>query len=331
MQRRLFTRSPQRPDHSGLDGARALVTGADGFLGRSLVERLDAHGADVHVVSRRPQTGELRRGNEHGYTWHRGDLAEWDFVRRTFRRARPDLVFHLGAHVGGAPDRDLVFPTLRSNVVGTVNMLQGAADVDADRMVIAGTMMEPRPFASADDVPGSPYAMSKWAAAQYARMFHTLYGLPVVHLRLFMTFGPGVRDPSKLLNHVALAALRGERAYVSSGRWSTDWIYCEDVLDALVRAALAPNALGSSVDVGTGTATTLGEVVTLFAKLVSPGAEVEFDAERDRPFEFERVADPETWERIGWAPSTPLDHGLEQTAAWFREQYAAAGPSRRQH
>jgi UDP-glucose 4-epimerase len=313
-----------------LDGARALVTGADGFLGRSLVARLHHHGAEVHVVSRRPRTAKLRRQGERSYTWHRGDLAEWEFVRRTFQRAQPDLVFHLGAHVAGAPDRDLVFPTLRSNVLGTVNTLQGAADVDADRVVMTGTMMEPQPFA-ADDVPGSPYAMSKWAAAQYARMFHTLYGVPVVHLRLFMTFGPGVRDPGKLLNHVALSALNGNPARVSSGRWSTDWIFCEDVLDALVQAALAPAAVGSSVDVGTGTATTLGEVVTRFANLISPGAEVQFDPERDRPFEFERVADPDTWQQIGWQPSTPLDDGLEQTAAWFREQYAAAEPSPLRH
>ncbi len=88
-------------------------------------------------------------------------------------------------------------------------------------------------------VPGSPYAAAKTAVASYGRMFHALYGLPIVHLRVFMVYGPGPQDITKLVPYVTGCLLRGEPPRLSSGTREIDWIYIDDVVEAFVAAAHA--------------------------------------------------------------------------------------------
>ena len=89
-------------------------------------------------------------------------------------------------------------------------------------------------------------------------MFHALYGLPVINLRTFMTYGPGQRDGSKLIPYVATALLRGESPRLSSGTREVDWIYVGDVVDAYLAAAVADGVEGTSIDIGSGGRSELG-------------------------------------------------------------------------
>jgi UDP-glucose 4-epimerase len=182
--------------------------------------------------------------------------------------------------------------------------------------------MEPRP-GDPDDVAGSPYAMAKWAATAYGQMFHRLYDVPAVFLRLHMVYGPGQRDPRKLLAHVILSLLRGQAPRISSGEWEVDWVYRDDVVDACLAAVSARAAEGSTVDVGSGELVTIRDVVGRLVRIVDPGVTPEFGAVDDRPLEYPRRADPATWRAIGWRPATDLDDGLRHTVAWFRERVAA--------
>ena len=91
----------------------------------------------------------------------------------------------------------------------------------------------------APQTPHSPYAAAKWAASGYGRMFHELYGAPVVILRPFMTYGPG-QAPSKLIPAVTLSLLRGERPKLSSGKARADWVYIGDVIEGFIAAAPHP-------------------------------------------------------------------------------------------
>jgi UDP-glucose 4-epimerase len=299
----------------GYAGRRVLVTGASGFIGARLARALVTAGAEVHGVAR-------TAGADGDVRWHAADLADADAAAQIVRGTAPDTVFHLASHVSGARALDTVLPTVRANLLSTVGLLVAAAGLGTPPgVVLAGSMEEP---AGGDAVPGSPYAAAKAAASGYARMFHALYSLPVVTLRVFMVYGPGRQDEAKLVPYVTRSLLNGEAPRLSSGARAVDWVYVDDVVAAFVAAgsrALADGVAGRAIDVGSGELTTIRSLVERVAGLVGGEAEPQFGALPDRRLEREPRADlGPARDLLGWAPQTPLDEGLARTVAWFRDQ-----------
>jgi len=150
-------------------------------------------------------------------------------------------------------------------------------------------------------------------------MFHSLYGLPVAIARIFMVYGPGGQDTSKLVPYVITSLLRGERPRVSSGRRQIDWIYVDDVVRGLIRLAEAQGIDGKTVDLGSGVLTATRDLVQRMCRLIGNGVDPEFDSTRDRPNEPQCVARiNDTHQLIRWKPEIDLDSGLERTVAWYR-------------
>jgi nucleoside-diphosphate-sugar epimerase len=154
-------------------------------------------------------------------------------------------------------------------------------------------------------------------------MFRALYGSPVVVLRLFMVYGPGQRDGTKLVPYVGRCFLDGVPPRLSSGRRPVDWVYVDDVVDACIRAAEAPEVADRTLDVGSGTQTTIRDVVERIARLTGTDVEPIFGALPDRPLEVAPVANvDETDAILGWRAKTGLDEGLRRTVEWLRERPA---------
>ena len=111
-------------------------------------------------------------------------------------------------------------------------------------------------------VPSSPYAASKFASSAYARMFHALYGLPIVIARVFMVYGPGQKDHRKLVPYTILQALDGNTPELSSGVRMIDWIHVNDVVDGFAADGLQkPDLKGETVDLGSGHPHSIKEIV----------------------------------------------------------------------
>lgn len=300
-------------DATAVAGQRVLVTGAAGFIGSALCRALLRYGAEVHGISRTPKQGN-------GLRWWQADLSQAETVRDVLARVRPTTVFHLASHVSGNRALDAVLPTIRDNLLTTVNLLTAACETGRPRVVLAGSMEECDP-SEPEAVPVSPYAAAKTAAGTYARLFHGMYGLPVVHLRIFMVYGPGQRDTTKLIPYVTTSLLHGERPRLSSGAREIDWVYIDDVVTAFIAAADAPAADGATVDVGSGELISIGSLVTRLVDVVGSELQPLFGALEDRPVEHRRLADvTRTSELIGWKAETSLDSGLKQTVTWFRER-----------
>jgi nucleoside-diphosphate-sugar epimerase len=184
--------------------------------------------------------------------------------------------------------------------------------------------MEEPDFGDADAVAQSPYAAAKWASHTYARLFHALYQLPVVHLRIFMVYGPGQRDLRKLIPYVTTSLLCGEAPALMSGEREVDWIYIDDVVDAFLAAAVSPGASGASLDIGSGELVSVRAIVDRLRRLVGGDVEPAFGAVPTRKLERVRVADPATAAAtIGWAPRTPLEDGLRRTVKYYRDATAS--------
>lgn len=293
-------------------GRRILVTGASGFIGTHLLDRLREQEAEIHAVSRRPPA------DEGSVTWHQTDLTDLDAVRRVVAASSPDLVFHLAGETRAARTLELVLPTFQSNLLSTVNLLTAVAERDAARVVLTGSLEEAEP----GEPTSSPYALSKSAARAYGELLQALVALPVVVLRVFMVYGPKQMDLRKLVPYVILSLLRGERPQLTSGRREVDWVYVGDVADAFLAAAAAEDVAAASVDVGSGRASSIRSLVLRLVELIEPRVEPDFEAVPDRPREQVRVADVEAAAAaIGWRPRVELDEGLAQTVSWYRDQF----------
>ncbi|MBB2909119.1 nucleoside-diphosphate-sugar epimerase [Streptosporangium becharense] len=319
------TPEPGTEDH--WRGRSVLVTGATGFIGAHLVRRLGALGAEVHAVSRRPHVrhGERVRQGEGARpggasvdpVWHVADVGDARAVGELVEKSRPDVVFHLASEVAGARDRRLVLPMMRANLASVVNLLTAVSETPGTRLVLAGSSEEPR-AEEGETVPSSPYAVAKWAAAGYARMFHRLWDVPVVNLRIGMVYGPGQADTRKLVPYVTLALLRGEAPELSSGTRELDWIHVDDVVDAFLAAARADGAAGRDFDIGSGTRTSIRDTVELLARIVGSSVRPRYGAIGDRALDSARIADlVPAADVLGWCPRVELEAGLRQTVDWY--------------
>jgi nucleoside-diphosphate-sugar epimerase len=230
---------------------------------------------------------------------------------------RPDVVFHLAGCVTGGRGIEAVLPTLEHNLHATVNLLLALTELGCGQIVLAGSLEEPAEEGT--EVCSSPYAASKCAARSYARMFHALYGTPVVNTRIFMVFGPGRQPITRLVPYVISSLLSGEAPKLTSGERKVDWIYIDDVIEGLLACARSQDVLGGTVDLGSGCLTEVRTVALLIAQLMGTEIRPEFGALADRQMEQVRVADVRrTYDQLGWQPRTSLETGLRTTIAWFR-------------
>lgn len=299
---------------------KILITGASGFIGSHLLSRLCENRADVYAVSR---SVGVNLPQKNGPRWFQADLAETSAVRDILSEVKPDIIIHLASHVAGARDLGMVLPTFRSNLMSTVNLLTIASEIGCQRIVLTGSMEEPE-SADPEVIPSSPYAVAKWAGSAYARMFHALYRLPVTTLRVFMVYGPAQKDLRKLIPYVILSLLRKETPKLADGKREIDWIYVDDVVEAFLAAARAPNIEGRTIDVGSGALVSIRTVVEHLVHMINPRIQPLFGSIPVRPLEQVRVADLINSKlSLGWQPATSLETGLKKTVTWYERQISS--------
>ena len=297
-----------------------LVTGASGFIGGHLCRRLLATGHRVLGVTR-SEDGPLPEGVDRMVV----NLTDHGEVVRLFETEQPQTIFHLASHVVGRRGIEEVLPSFQNTLESTVNLLLAAQGRCGGRFILSGSLEEPR---TVNEAPTSPYATCKQAAAAFARMFHALYGLPVVIARVFMVYGPDQKDRTKLIPYVIESLLNNESPRLGSGTRPVDWIHVADVVEGLLALATTPGIEGMTLDLGTGRLETIRTVVEHLARMVpSQGAPV-FDPAGDRPFEQVRKADVDTIRAAtGWHPRILLEDGLEDTARWHFQQRSSIVPA----
>jgi len=249
--------------------------------------------------------------------WWKADLVELEAARSLIRGIRPDTTFHLASLATGSRGLEMVLPIFQNNFMTAFNLLLATAENSASRIVLSGSFEEPD---ETDSVPCSPYAAAKWSASGYARMFRALYQTQVVIVKIFMVYGPGQSDQTKLIPYVTRSLLQGDIPRLSSGVRLVDWIYVDDVVDGLIRCAQSPDIDGCTVELGSGEMLSIRAVVQQLCDLVTCTADPQFGALPDRPLERVKKADiVETYKLIGWQPSTSLRVGLTRTVEWYKK------------
>ncbi len=290
---------------------RILITGATGFIARSLVPKLMEEAEVILLLLEEFGSGtplpapldKLRPNLETVYA----DLRNYQLTARALRQARPDKVIHLAA-VGVSDPFLNVNTALSHNVTGTLNLLRAcfeADGMDVSQLVVARTPGERTAM--------NVYAASKAAAWSFCRMYAHTAQWPIQGAMIFQAFGP--HQPPHLLIPAALqAALAGEDFPMTTGEQEKDWIYIDDIVagfQALLRAELLP---GTTVELGTGRATRVADVVEELYGIVRHGGRPIIGAIPNRPGEAPRqIADAkQTAATINWRAGLSLSEALRK-------------------
>ncbi|MQY03411.1 NAD-dependent epimerase/dehydratase family protein [Actinomadura macrotermitis] len=302
---------------------RVLVTGAAGFIGSHLVDRLVADGHEVAGLDDMSGGANERADVE---LW-RMDVADPALAGRLAGFA-PEVVCHLAAQVSVRKSVDDPRHDARVNVLGTANVLEAARAAGARKVVFTSSCAVygvpdalPVP-ADAELRPASPYAASKVSGELYARMYRRLHGLDFTTLTLANVYGPRQTPEGEagVISIFTDALLAGRPTTVfGDGTQTRDYVYVLDVVDAFARAA-GPDGGGRRFNVGTGLQTTDRELHTLVARAAGAPDDPAFAPPRlgDLPA---MAVDPAATEReLGWTARTDLRAGLAETVRWARER-----------
>ena len=313
---------------------RAVVTGGAGFIGSALVDRLVARGGDVLIID------DLSTGSTDNLVDARAagsgtmELAVDDIgeagTAELVAGHRPDVVFHLAAQTDVRLSVDAPVSDARTNVIGMLRVLDGAPAGGARKVVFAssgGTIYgeaDPALLPFDEDTPQrplSPYGVAKLAGGLYLDVYRALHGLAGTTLALANVYGPR-QDPQGEAGVVAIFAgrlLSGQPCTVfGTGEQTRDFVYVDDVTDALLTAA--ERADGQLLNIGTGVETSVNDLYRTMAGMVGgPNDPVRGSA---RPGELDRSAlDPtRAAGELGWRPVTGLDDGLRATLDWFSDR-----------
>jgi NAD dependent epimerase/dehydratase len=309
-------------------GTKVLVTGAGGFIGSHLTERLVALGADVRAFLHYNSLGSAGWLDDSpcaGDVEVRfGDIADRDSVRDAV--AGREIVFHLAALIGIPYSYLAPESYVRTNVTGTLNVLQasreaGASVIQTSTSEVYGTALKV-PIDEDHPLQGqSPYSASKIGADKLAQSFHLSFGLPVITVRPFNTYGPR-QSLRAIIPTIVIQALKGETVRLGNLAPTRDLNFVSDTVEGFICAAATPEAVGGTFNVGSGQEISVGGLVDLIAKLLGQKIKVVSDNERVRPpgSEVERLLADASRARalFGWAPSVMIEDGISRTIDWLR-------------
>jgi dTDP-glucose 4,6-dehydratase len=316
---------------------RVLVTGAGGFIGSHLAERLVELGARVRALvhynalgtwgwlDQSPMKGEMEVVA--------GDIRDRDSVREAMQNV--DIVFHLAALIAIPYSYHAPLSYVQTNVEGTLNVLQMARELSVERIVHTSTseVYGTARYAPIDEqhpLQGqSPYSASKIGADKMAEAFHLSFGVPVVTVRPFNTFGPR-QSARAVIPTIITQVLAGDTVRLGNLHPTRDLSYVANTVDGFVSAASAPEVIGQTINLGSGQEISIGDLAQVIASLMGKAITVKSEAQRVRPdgSEVDRLlADTTAAQRLlGWQPKVSLEEGLRRTIGWIhkhREQYRA--------
>jgi NAD dependent epimerase/dehydratase len=319
------------------DGKRVLVTGGAGFIGSHLVEELVSRGANVRALVHYNalknagwlDTTDLDKKVELVF----GDVGDSDSVAQAMEGC--DIVFHLAALIGIPYSYVAPRAYVRTNVEGTLNVLQAARRLETPRVLVTSTseVYGSAQYAPMDElhplVGQSPYSATKIGADQLARSFHLSFETPVTIVRPFNTYGPR-QSTRAVIPTIITQAMSGGPLKLGNLDATRDLNYVLDTANAFIRCAEEDASIGKTIHFGTGTETSIRGLAEIVCRLLGRECNIEVESERLRPTgsEVTRLIADATLARtlLGWSPRFSIEQGLERTVEWFgtaRERYTS--------
>ena len=314
------------------NGQNVLVTGAAGFIGSHLAERLVVLGANTRAFVHYNSSGSwgwldqsLVRDQIEVVL---GDVRDRESIDVAMKKV--DVVFHLAALIAIPYSYDAPLSYVRTNVEGTLNVLQSARSQGAGKIVHTSTS---EVYGTARSVPiseehplqgQSPYSASKIGADKIAESFHLSFDLPVVTVRPFNTYGPR-QSARAVIPTIVTQALSQPEIRLGNLDPTRDLNFVTDTVEGFIKAAESNNAVGEVINLGTGREISIGALAQTILQTMGKKIPVVSESQRVRPenSEVERLCaeNRKARELLGWQPQFSLEEGLVKTIEWLRENH----------
>ncbi len=316
-----------------------LITGAGGFIGSHLTEKLQLEGAKIRAFIRYNSRADI------GLLTHlppkikknldivAGDLRDLSTVRSALNGI--DHIFHLGALI--AIPYSYLHPAevIETNIMGTMNILLAARDMGIKRIVHTSTS---EVYGTALSVPinenhplqaQSPYAASKIGADKITESFFCSYDLPVVTVRPFNTYGPR-QSARAVIPTIIAQALTNQDVHLGNLDARRDLTYVSDTVDGFMKAGQTPNVEGKTFNLGTGLEINIAELAEEIISLVGEPRNIIVDQHRLRPekSEVQRLLSDNQLAKdlLSWEPQVSLTDGLQKTINWISQNLSSFNP-----
>ena len=309
------------------------MTGADGFIGSHLVEALVTEGFTVRAFvfynsfNSWGWLDSLSDDVSKGIEVFSGDIRDPNAVRKAAEGC--GYIFHLAALISIPYSYHSPDSYIETNIKGTLNVLQAARETEVERILITSTS---EVYGTARYVPidekhpkqgQSPYSASKIAADSLAESFHKSFGLPIVIIRPFNTYGP--RQSARAVIPTIITQLLSGNEEIRLGSLSPtrDLVYVKDTVEGFIKLSDADNAIGEEINIATQREVSIGELAQELILKINPEARIVKDEERIRPekSEVERLlgSNKKLKTISGWTPKYSLNDGLTETIDWFKK------------
>lgn len=300
---------------------KILITGGAGFIGSHTVDILVKKGHKVCVIDNL-SNGKMDNVNPRA-TFYKTDIAS-SSISKIFQKEKPEVVFHLAAHINLRKSFDNPVADAKTNILGSLNILECCRKNNVKKVIYASSAAvygEPR-YLPVDEAhlirPTSPYGLSKAVAEDYVKLYNKTYGLNYVILRYSNVYGPR-QDPtgeagviSIFLDHV----LKGKAPEIfGSGMQTRDFVFVEDVAVANLMAINSPDGI---YNIGSGKETSVNEIFNEISEITGFYATPIHSEPRQ---EIKRIyfKTSRAHEVLGWTPKTTLREGLRKTIEWMKK------------
>ena len=315
---------------------RVMITGADGFIGSHMTERLIALGARVKTF--------VMYNSFNTWGWIdtfsardkevldivSGDIRETDLLKQALKDV--DIVFHLAALIAIPYSYASPSSYIKTNVEGTLNLLQTGLECSVEKIIHTSTS---EVYGTAQYIPidekhplqgQSPYSASKIGADMVAESFYRSFNLPVTTVRPFNTYGPR-QSARAIIPTLILQMLKNTTIRVGSLHPIRDFTYVGDTVDGFIKAAEADGINGQVINIGSNQGISIGDLTDTLAQIVGKEITIECEEERVRPAhsEVNRLLcnNQRAKELMQWQPTVKLTEGLAKTVNWFEEHQHA--------
>ncbi|TKJ45987.1 NAD-dependent dehydratase [Candidatus Aerophobetes bacterium Ae_b3b] len=315
-----------------LESKRVLVTGAGGFIGSHLTERLVDLGAQVTAFLRynsradEAMIGLLPPEKKKKIRIIYGELRQSETVKRAMKNI--DIVFNLAALISIPYSYLHPQEVIETNTLGTLNVLTAAREEEVEKLVQTSTseVYGTAQYIPIDEKhpkqPQSPYSASKIAADAIALSFYYSFNLPVAIIRPFNAYGPRQSDRA-VIPAIISQALVKKKVLIGSTTPTRDLNFVSDTVEGFIKIAESENSIGEEINIGSGFEISIGDLAEKIVSLVGKEVKLIKDEKRVRPekSEVERLLADNSKARklLGWSPRVSLDAGLKMTIKWIKD------------
>lgn len=307
-----------------LDNRKILITGSSGFVGAVLLRRIICKYPKAKIfVLLRKSAKTWRIKDVLGKVKVLGvDLTEAEELKKKIREVKPEIIFHLAAY-GAYPSQNSLEEAVKTNILGSKNLLLSLEDVNFKLLVNTGSSSEygykNQPMKETDLLePASYYAATKASATHLFNTYGFLNNRPIVTFRLFSIYGP-FEELGRFVPTAILAAIEGKEINVVKGP-RRDFVYIEDVADAYLNSLRLKEFSQRIFNISSGVQTSIEKTAKLIVKLAKSKSEIKVGTYTPRPWDTNYWVGANTLARdiLKWQPKNSLEEGLLKSIEWFR-------------